>query len=197
MNGRRRRLATLAVAVCLVLLVVTTSPVCHHRCSDSDGGASVVDEGGSEGWGDSDSDDEAFESAFDGTGAERGEGSLDAGDVRGSLTSFAVCESNGTLVGSKAGAMGVRATWEMQAGVTECAREVLVAYESDGLSLQYDGYIDLLGRVWGCAVWSEEGWAEIVLVDGRQDGDDSEGWTQGEGCELTVARFGMASEESE
>lgn len=199
MDVRRRKTVVLAVAVGLAALLAAAALVC--RCQRSDVGGETTpaaSENDAGGRGDPNQGDESSGAVSDGTDARREEDALDAADVRGSLTSFAVCDAAGTLVGSKAGAVGVRATWEMRAGPTECAREVLAAYEAAGLSLRYDGYIDLLGRVWGCAVWSEEGWAEVVLVDGRDgEGNGSGERCQEERCELTVARFGPVSGKSE
>lgn len=118
-------------------------------------------------------------------------GWADAQALGGSVTNFALCGTAGVLVDAASNALGVRATWEVEAGVVECARDVLEEYEAADVALQHDGYIDLFGRVWGCTVWSDEGWSEVVVVDGRQAAT-GDGSGRDAPCLLTVARFGCA-----
>ncbi len=123
-----------------------------------------------------------------------GEGVLcDAGVPGRDVTDLDVCSCLGRLVETASGGLGVRATWEVGAGLEECAAAILGQYEGQGgVSLEHDGAVDLLGRVWGCVVASEEGWAELVLVDARAS--DEEGQDDGNGgttCSVTLVRFGQ------
>ena len=109
------------------------------------------------------------------------------------VTSFEVCEEAGELVSTAHGSLGYRATWELGVGLPAGARSILEEYRDAGtLSLAYDGFLDLYGCVWGCVVSSEEGWAELVVVEdgdaaGRaEDGDVSEG--EAAGCTVTLVR---------
>lgn len=109
------------------------------------------------------------------------------------VTSFEVCEEVGTLVSTARGSLGYRATWELGVGLSEGARSILEEYRDAGtVSLAYDGFLDLYGCVWGCVVSSEEGWAELVVVEDEGDGvyAGDGGVPEGEapGCTLTLVR---------
>lgn len=104
-----------------------------------------------------------------------------------------VCMSQGTLVSWDKNGMGARATWELEVGHIEAAASLLEGYRQAGeVSLVYSGALDLLGRLWGCVVVSNDaGWAELAFADGRQaaegGGADGEG---GSACVVTVVRLG-------
>lgn len=102
-----------------------------------------------------------------------------------------------TLLQTESGPLGTRATWRVDGTLEDVAASIVEGYSADGgLSLEYDGYLDLFGRVWACAVSSRAGWAQIALVDAR-DGEDPfapEGGEVGGGCLLTVVTLGEVGE---
>lgn len=105
-----------------------------------------------------------------------------------------VCKDKGALAETLESATGSRATWEVDAGLEDAAASVIEGYRDEaGLTLEHDGYLDLLGHVWSCVVVSEEGWSEVALVDERGEADDfgPEEGAPGR-CLVTVARLGGA-----
>lgn len=105
-----------------------------------------------------------------------------------------ICAGKGELAETLESSTGSRATWLVGAGLEEAAASVIEGYRARaGLSLEHDGYLDLLGQVWSCVVVSEEGWSEVALVDAREGSGGLGGEGAGEGsCRVTVARIAGA-----
>ena len=84
-----------------------------------------------------------------------------------------VADGQGTVVTGAVSASDVETT-SFDLGVAEEGVEVLEEYESRGdCVLAQSGYLDLLGRSWGCVIQGE-GWVDICVV---QEGRDEEGST--------------------
>ncbi len=95
------------------------------------------------------------------------------------------------LVAVRTSAWGSSATWELEGDVATSAALLLEDYEGLGtFRLAYDGYLDLLQRVWGCVVIEETGAVELALIDGRRDsdvfGEEDDGQS---GCTLTLVQL--------
>ena len=76
-------------------------------------------------------------------------------------------ESLGDLAFSAPSSTSVR---EVDLGVAETAREVLGEYRSQGeVVLAHAGWIDLVGRTWGCVVRGPS-WSELCLVCEASEG---------------------------
>ena len=60
----------------------------------------------------------------------------------------------------------------------QVASRLVTGYESEGDTLLYGAYLDLLGDVWGCCVRGD-GWVELAVVS--EDGDER--------CVVEVVRF--------
>ena len=107
------------------------------------------------------------------------------------------CAERGTVVSWDENALGVRATWFLEARLVDAASGVLDEYRDAGTyGLVQSGYLDLLGNVWGCAVTSQSGWVELVFVDARDGGTYGSGTEEGGvGCVLTVVRLGQEAVE--
>lgn len=100
----------------------------------------------------------------------------DGGDANLGVSSGV--ESLGGLALAAPSSTSVR---EVDLGVVEAAREVLDEYRSQGeVVLAHAGWIDLLGRTWGCAVRGPS-WSELCLV-----------CEAGEGSRVTTVRMEVA-----
>ena len=101
-----------------------------------------------------------------------------------------ICSRTGVFEGSARNAFGARSRWAVGEDLERVGESIIGEYASDpALSLEYDGYLDLLGRVWACVVFSREGWVEYAVVDGR-DGEERAFAEDGvDGCEVTVVRL--------
>lgn len=87
----------------------------------------------------------------------------------------------GNLGGLALSAPSSTSVREVDLGVVEAAREVLGEYRSqDEAVLAYAGWIDLLGRTWGCVVRGSS-WSELCLV-----------CEAGEGSRVTTVRMEVA-----
>ena len=72
-------------------------------------------------------------------------------------------------------------TYQRRGDVEQVAGELLQTYRDQGdCVLAQEGYLDLLGNVWGCVVFGGS-WADVCLV-GQQE--------QGESCEVQVLHLG-------
>ena len=90
------------------------------------------------------------------------------------------------LVDAASSGLGRRATWWVEMPCRAACAGVLEGYRDAGLfDLVASGDLGLASDVWGCVVSHAEGWAELVVVDGR-DADE-----QGIGCAVTVVRLGQ------
>lgn len=141
-----------------------------------------------------------FSASEEGSGAKpraevRETGTASSASPITAVPNFSLAESielNGAfneqnLVSTSVNAMGVRATWQVEASVDDAAQTVLTHYQAEDVSLASADYVDLLGNVWGCVVASEAGWSEVVFVDGRgSDGDTS--------CQVTAVHLAPAAE---
>lgn len=56
-----------------------------------------------------------------------------------------------------------RLEWQVKLDVVGCATQVVEGYRQAGAVLVHAGWVDLLGRVWGC-VASGPGWVDVCLV---------------------------------
>lgn len=123
-----------------------------------------------------------------------GDGLLECGaPVSGAVVSLPpVCAEEGVLESTARTGLGVRATWEVDVGLAEAAEGIVEFYrDAGGFTLAYDGYLDLMGCVWGCVVQSDDDWVEVAIVDER--GLDGDAIEEGDGlrsCSVTVVRFG-------
>ena len=92
----------------------------------------------------------------------------------------------GSLVDSASAGLGRRATWWVDQPCRQVCAGVLQGYRDAGVfDLVTSGDLALASEVWGCVVTHVDGWAELVVVDGRRaDG-------QGVGCLVTVVRLGQ------
>lgn len=89
----------------------------------------------------------------------------DGGDANLGVSSGV--ESLGDLAFSAPSSTSVR---EVDLGVAETAREVLGEYRSQGeVVLAHAGWIDLVGRTWGCVVRGPS-WSELCLVCEASEG---------------------------
>ena len=108
------------------------------------------------------------------------------------VTNLPVCD-DGRLVSTDENGMGARACWEVPGATTDVATDVLTFYrDAGGFDLAFDGYLDLFGQVWGCVVTVEEGWSELVIVDGRRSGGEPWDEQPQRSCSVVVARLGEA-----
>ena len=83
-----------------------------------------------------------------------------------------VAEGQETVVAGAAAASDVETT-SFDLGVAEEGVEVLEEYEArGGCVLAQSGYLDLLGRSWGCVIQGE-GWVDICVVQEGRDGEGS------------------------
>lgn len=100
----------------------------------------------------------------------------DGGDANLGVSSGA-----GSLGGLALSAPSSTSVREVDLGVVEAAREVLDEYRSQGeVVLAHAGWIDLLGRTWGCVVRGPS-WSELCLV-----------CEAGEGSRVTTVRMEVA-----
>ncbi len=103
----------------------------------------------------------------------------DGGDAN--LGGSSGVESLGDLAFSAPSSTSVR---EVELGVAETAREVLGEYRSQGeVVLAHAGWIDLVGRTWGCVVRGPS-WSELCLV--------CEASEASEGSRVTTVRMEVA-----
>ena len=126
-----------------------------------------------------------------------------------SVTVPSVCDSSGLLLSVRENGMGSSVTWRVKGELEEVAASVVRDYRAQtNISHAYDGYLDLLGRVWSLTVSSDEGWSEMVVVDARGSKDDvweladdaaspNQGVQEDETCDLTVVRLGANEGERE
>lgn len=99
----------------------------------------------------------------------------------GSDASLGVLSGVGNLGGLALSAPSSTSVREVDLGVVEAAREVLGEYRSQGeVVLAHAGWIDLLGRTWGCVVRGSS-WSELCLV-----------CEAGEGSRVTTVRMEVA-----
>lgn len=99
----------------------------------------------------------------------------------GSDASLGVLSGIGNLGGLALSAPSSTSVREVDLGVVEAAREVLGEYRSQGeVVLAHAGWIDLLGRTWGCVVRGSS-WSELCLV-----------CEAGEGSRVTTVRMEVA-----
>lgn len=83
-----------------------------------------------------------------------------------------VADGQGTVVTGAVSASDVEMT-SFDLGVAEEGVEVLEEYEArGGCVLAQSGYLDLLGRSWGCVIQGE-GWVDICVVQEGRDGEGS------------------------
>lgn len=116
----------------------------------------------------------------------------------------AVCAQRGVFESAAVNPFGARARWEVAAPLGEVAELVLDEYREGGdYRLAYDGFLDLLGRVWGCVLTSRAtGWVEVVVLDGRRGSDvfgeaDDDG-AEGRGpCVVTAIRLGQGETQAD
>lgn len=100
----------------------------------------------------------------------------DGGDAN-----LGVLSGVGNLGGLALSAPSSTSVREVDLGVVEAAREVLGEYRSQGeVVLAHAGWIDLLGRTWGCVVRGSS-WSELCLV-----------CEAGEGSRVTTVRMEVA-----
>ena len=100
----------------------------------------------------------------------------DGGDAN-----LGVLSGAGSLGGLALSAPSSTSVREVDLGVVEAAREVLGEYRSQGeVVLAHAGWIDLLGRTWGCVVRGPS-WSELCLV-----------CEAGEGSRVTTVRMEVA-----
>lgn len=129
-------------------------------------------------------------------GIRSGDGGADARVPGREVSDLSVCREQGRLSSTRGTPLGTVATWEVSVPFEECAASIVSQYRDAGeVSLEHDGYIDLLGRVWGCVVaHPDDGWSEVVIVRdgglngwyGEDDGDDST-------CTVVVVRLDGSS----
>lgn len=99
----------------------------------------------------------------------------------GSDANLGVLSGVGNLGGLALSAPSSTSVREVDLGVVEAAREVLGEYRSQGeVVLAHAGWIDLLGRTWGCVVRGSS-WSELCLV-----------CEAGEGSRVTTVRMEVA-----
>ncbi len=189
MNPVRAKRAPAVALVCAAVLAVVALCLAVRSCGGE--GAVSADGTGSAAAPEDVSVEEVLEAVV--PPADESDAVRDGSAVGRDVTDLDVCARLGELVETASGGLGVRATWEVAAGLEECAADILGQYEAQGdVSLAYDGAVDLLGQVWGCVVAADEGWAELVLVDAR--GASEEGREDGNGgtsCSVTLVRFGQ------
>ena len=100
----------------------------------------------------------------------------DGGDAN-----LGVLSGVGNLGGLALSAPSSTSVREVDLGVVEAAREVLDEYRSQGeVVLAHAGWIDLVGRTWGCVVRGPS-WSELCLV-----------CEAGEGSRVTTVRMEVA-----
>lgn len=103
-----------------------------------------------------------------------------------------VCQQRGRLVSTARIEGFARATWAVPGELPEVAASVLEQLRDEGLDLRFGSYLDLLNQAWGGVVLSEQGWAEIVMVDARE-GEDPDGEGEGAGtCLVSIIRIDQA-----
>lgn len=87
---------------------------------------------------------------------------------------------------TKLGDCGTSAVWSVSCGLQQASEQVLRYYQdAGGFDLVYDGYLDLVQKVWGCLVLSPQGWAEVAVVSETEEVSGGD-----EQCELTITRIG-------
>lgn len=113
-------------------------------------------------------------------------------DVLGAVGAPAVCRENGTLWSYGENALGIRVTWLVDGGLQETATSLVEELGGiEGSRLEYWGYLDLLGNVWGCVVAGGGLGVRLYVVDERESDDVWTGEERGEGpCTVTAVLFG-------
>lgn len=124
------------------------------------------------------------------------DGGADARVPGGEVSDLSVCRERGRLSSARSTPLGAVATWEVSVPFEECAASIVSQYRDVGeVSLEHDGYIDLLGRVWGCVVaHPDDGWSEVVIVrDGGLNGWYGEDDGNDPTCTVVVVRLDGSS----
>ena len=177
---RRRAALAAAMAACVLVAAACFALACCGREGETGAGGqgSPPDPAG------------AGAGRASGTPASAGDGA-DAGVPGRDTSDLEVCRERGTLSSTRESPLGTVATWEVAAPLEECAASIVAQYRDAGeVSLEHDGYLDLLGRVWGCVVSHPDGWAEIAIVqDGGRNGWYGEDDGDAPSCTVSLVRM--------
>ena len=166
----RRRMKVVLLGIFGVLLVVL---VCGYLALGARGGVAGSGSAESAGGGG------GLASSIEPLPWTGGASSLPLSD--GSDANLGVLSGAGSLGGLPLSAPSSTPVREVDLGVVEAAREVLGECRSQGeVVLAHAGWIDLLGRTWGCVVRGPS-WAELCLV-----------CEAGEGSRVTTVRMEVA-----
>lgn len=127
---------------------------------------------------------------YEGRGDKSGHANRDERLARDCVTSFPIFEK-GSLISTAENSMGVRVRWEVPGTLESVAEGIVLAYRDEGsYELLYGDYLDLFGLFWGCLVTADEGWSELVFVDGRAQIDALGDGREEQQCLVTVVRLG-------
>lgn len=104
------------------------------------------------------------------------EGSSGPGDEREVLASDLGDERLPAARGPSPSSSHATTKTTRQGGAREAASTLLRSYRDQGdCTLAQQGYLDLLGRVWGCVIQGD-GWTDLCVISEATDGTRSDVW---------------------